>query len=408
MVVPFSATDIAFGMNALMQVMFFGIWLLGSWVFGDVRRAALHWSAFSALSALSFLALIVALHQQVPLPAEYLRALGNLFGVAAMLALHRGVRLFIGAALPTGAHALAFVVVLVVAWLGLAPAHGAVRVSVNSAVLALIALAIAADLYRYGRDVVRRRHTWLLVVPLVAAAAGFSLRGGRALWSAQSVATEMIADSTVNVLSAIFYMVVALTFHATLIGLVVGRILIDLRHRSRHDGLTGLLNRRAIEETLLGQMQRSRRTGEPFTVLMLDLDHFKTINDRYGHAAGDRALKHTAAALKAELRELDALGRFGGEEFLVLMPGATVETALPVANRLRTALVTDAPLFEGATLLLSVSIGIAQWREPAEEPSRLLMRADAALYDAKLRGRDCVVVDASDMEYTARMASARR
>jgi len=408
MVVPFSATDIAFGMNALMQVMFFGIWLLGSWVFGDVRRAALHWSAFSALSALSFLALIVALHQQVPLPAEYLRALGNLFGVAAMLALHRGVRLFIGAALPTGAHALAFVVVLVVAWLGLAPAHGAVRVSVNSAVLALIALAIAADLYRYGRDVVRRRHTWLLVVPLVAAAAGFSLRGGRALWSAQSVATEMIADSTVNVLSAIFYMVVALTFHATLIGLVVGRILTDLRHRSRHDGLTGLLNRRAIEETLLGQMQRSRRTGEPFTVLMLDLDHFKTINDRYGHAAGDRALKHTAAALKAELRELDALGRFGGEEFLVLMPGATVETALPVANRLRTALVTDAPLFEGATLLLSVSIGIAQWREPAEEPSRLLMRADAALYDAKLRGRDCVVVDASDMEYTARMASARR
>ena len=408
MVVPFSATDIAFGMNALMQVMFFGIWLLGSWVFGDVRRAALHWSAFSALSALSFLALIVALHQQVPLPAEYLRALGNLFGVAAMLALHRGVRLFIGAALPTGAHALAFVVVLVVAWLGLAPAHGAVRVSVNSAVLALIALAIAADLYRYGRDVVRRRHTWLLVVPLVAAAAGFSLRGGRALWSAQSVATEMIADSTVNVLSAIFYMVVALTFHATLIGLVVGRILTDLRHRSRHDGLTGLLNRRAIEETLLGQMQRSRRTGEPFTVLMLDLDHFKTINDRYGHAAGDRALKHTAAALKAELRELDALGRFGGEEFLVLMPGATVETALPVANRLRTALVTDAPLFEGATLLLSVSIGIAQWREPAEEPSRLLMRADAALYDAKLRGRDCVVVDASDIEYTARMASARR
>ena len=402
-----SAIDIAFAMNAVMQGVFCAIWLLGSWVFGDVRRAARNWSAFAGLSTLSFLALIAALHQQA-LPAESLRALGNLFGVAAMLALHRGVRLFIDAPLPTRAHALAFAVVLVVSWLGLTPARAALRISANSAVLTLIALAIAADLYRYGRDVVRRRHTWLLVVPLVAAAAGFSLRGGRALWSAQSVATEMIADSTVNVLSAIFYMVVALTFHATLIGLVVGRILIDLRHRSRHDGLTGLLNRRAIEETLLGQMQRSRRTGEPFTVLMLDLDHFKTINDRYGHAAGDRALKHTAAALKAELRELDALGRFGGEEFLVLMPGATVETALPVANRLRTALVTDAPLFEGAALLLSVSIGIAQWREPAEEPSRLLMRADAALYDAKLRGRDCVVVDASDMEYTARMASARR
>ena len=76
---------------------------------------------------------------------------------------------------------------------------------------------------------------------------------------------------------------------------------------------------------------------------MLDLDHFKTINDRHGHAAGDRALKHTAAALKAELREVDAVGRFGGEEFLVLMPGATVETALPVADRLRTALVSRRP-----------------------------------------------------------------
>jgi diguanylate cyclase (GGDEF)-like protein len=208
----------------------------------------------------------------------------------------------------------------------------------------------------------------------------------------------MITDSNVNLVSAVVYMVIALTFHATLIGLVVGRILIDLRYRSRHDGLTGLLNRRAMEETLPGQMQRSRRTGEPFTVLMLDLDHFKTINDRHGHAAGDRALKHTAAALKAELREVDAVGRFGGEEFLVLMPGATVETALPVAERLRTALLTNALGVEGATLLLSASIGVAQWREPAEEPSRLLMRADAALYRAKLRGRDCVVVDAADTE----------
>ena len=85
-----SATDIAFAMNALMQGVFCGIWLLGSWVIGDVRRAALHWSAFAGLSTLSFLALIVALREDVPLPAEYLRALGNLFGVAAMLALHRG------------------------------------------------------------------------------------------------------------------------------------------------------------------------------------------------------------------------------------------------------------------------------------------------------------------------------
>ena len=395
MIVHLSVTDIAYAMNAVMQGVFCGIWLLGSLVIGDVRRAALHWSAFAALSTLSFLALIVALHQQVPLPAEYLRAIGNLLGVAAMLALHRGIRLFVDVPQPTRAHALAFFVVLVVSWLGLAPANAALRVSANSVVLTGIVVAIAADLYRYGRDVVLRRHAWLLVVPLVAAAAAFSLRGGRALWRAESVIPEMVADGTVNVVSAIVYMAIALTFHATLMGLVVGRILADLRYRSRHDALTGLLNRRAMEEALLAQVQRSRRTGEPFAVLMLDLDHFKSINDRHGHAEGDRALKHTAAALKAELREVDAVARFGGEEFLVLMPGATVETALPVAERLRTALVSDVPQVEGAKLLLSTSIGIAQWREP-EEPSHVLIRADAALYQAKLRGRDCVVADASE------------
>jgi diguanylate cyclase (GGDEF)-like protein len=407
MVADLSTTDIAFAMNAVMQGVFCGIWLLGAWVFGDVRRAILHWAAFAGLSTLSFAALIAALHPDASPPAEQVRALGNLFGVAAMLALHRGVRLFIDVALPNRAHALALLVVLVVSWLGVTPANAALRVSVNSAVLAAITLAIAVDLYRYGRDVVRRRNVWLLVLPFVAAAAGFSLRGIGALWSAQSV-VPMVTDSAVNVVSAVGYMVIALTAHAMLLGLVIGRILIDLRHRSRHDGLTGLLNRRAMEETLVGQMQRSRRTVEPFTVLMLDLDHFKTVNDRHGHAAGDRALRHAAAVLKAELREVDAVGRFGGEEFLVLMPGATVEGALPVAERLRTALLANAVRLEGATLLLSASIGIAQWRGPGEDPSRLLMRADAALYQAKLHGRDRVVVDDSESEVVAGLATAHR
>ena len=97
MPIQLSATDIAFTMIAVMQGVFCGIWLLGSWVIGDVRRAALHWSTFAGLSTLSFVALVMALHQPVPLPAEYLRAVGNVAGVGAMIALHRGVRLFVGA-----------------------------------------------------------------------------------------------------------------------------------------------------------------------------------------------------------------------------------------------------------------------------------------------------------------------
>ena len=91
----------------------------------------------------------------------------------------------------------------------------------------------------------------------------------------------------------------------------------------------------------------------------------------------------------------------------MLMPGATVEAARPVAERLRTALITDAPRIDGATLSLSASIGVAQWREPGEEPSRLLMRADAALYRAKMRGRDCVVVDSPEVEPIVRLADSR-
>jgi diguanylate cyclase (GGDEF)-like protein len=405
MLAHLSATDIAFAMIAVIQGVLCVVWLLGAWVIGDVRRAAQHWAAFAGLSALSFVALVTALHLPVPSPGEELRAVGNLCGIAAMIALHRGIRLFVGGRLPRRAYALAVCAALIASALGLSPAYAALRVSVNSGVLTVVALSMALDLYRYGRDVVRRRHAWMLSLPLLAAAVGFSVRGVRAVWRPESVPTEMIADSALNVGSALAYVVIALAFHAALMGIVFGRLLADLRHRSRHDGLTGLLNRRAIEEALLAQVQRSRRSGEPFAVLMLDLDHFKAINDQHGHAMGDRALKHTAAVLRAEVREIDAVGRFGGEEFLVLMPGATIGTARPVAERLRGALERDMQQADALPMPLSASIGIAQWREPAEEPSRVLMRADAALYAAKTRGRNCVVAETTDeMPGNARLA----
>jgi diguanylate cyclase (GGDEF)-like protein len=287
--------------------------------------------------------------------------------------------------LPTDAHALAFVIVLLVSWLGLTPAYAALRVSVNAAVLAAIALVIAADLYRYGRDVVRERHSWLLAVPLVAAAAGFSLRGLRALWGAQSVGPEMITDSNVNLVSAVVYMVIALTFHATLIGLVVGRILIDLRYRSRHDGLTGLLNRRAMEETLPGQMQRSRRTGEPFVVLMLDLDHFKAINDKHGHPAGDEVLRGVAEVLQEALRLHDVPGRYGGEEFGVLLPGSDAAAAEAIAERIRRKV--EWASFAGE-LKVTASVGCAALDANDVFPAAVVARADRALYAAKAAGRN--------------------
>lgn len=126
--------------------------------------------------------------------------------------------------------------------------------------------------------------------------------------------------------------------------------------------------------------------------MMLDADHFKAINDQHGHAVGDLVLKHLSTLLHSGMREVDRLARFGGEEFLVLLPGLTLAEAAPVAERLR-ALVAGAPLADGGNNInVSVSIGIAEWAGADEDLSRLLVRADAALYQAKQHGRDRVAL----------------
>jgi diguanylate cyclase (GGDEF)-like protein len=386
-----STTDVAFAMIGVMQGVLALVWLLGSGLAGEMRRASLHWAAFAGLSAVSFALLTLALHRAVPLQAEVLRAAGNLCGIVAMIALQRGIWLFVDQPLRGGAHLLALGVAVAAAFIGLTPRGGALRVSLNSGLLTLLAAGMARDLYRHANDALHLRRPWLMALPLVAAAAGFAFRGlEAALWPA-TVASQMTTDSILNVASSVVYVVIALTFHALLMTLVVTRLLADLRHRSRHDGLTGLLNRRAIEEAMQAQMQRSRRNGETFSVLMFDLDHFKAINDRFGHVVGDRALRHAAVALKAGLRQVDSLARIGGEEFLALMPGASLAASRPIAERLRLTLEAQPLGQDGGLVALSVSIGLAQWTDTSEDASRLLARADDALYQAKLQGRNRVV-----------------
>ena len=396
-------TDVAFLMAGLMQAVAAVLWLVGGWIIGDTQRAALHWSAFAGLSAASFGFLVAAMlsHGAVahdpsagdPQAADWLRAVGNTLGVLGLMALQRGIWLFIGRPLRHAGHALALVVVLLASWIGLDPAAGSLRVGVLSAVQVVLALGIARDLHAHARDTQRRRRPALLALPLLLAAAAIGARGVRALTEPASVLAEMTVNSGLNVGSAFAYVLLSLAFHATLMVLVVTRLVDDLQRLSSRDGLTGLLNRRALEDALLAQFQRSRRSGEPFCVLMLDVDHFKDINDRHGHAVGDLALKHLSALLLVHMREVDRLARFGGEEFLVLLPGLAPADALPVAERLR-SVVAAAPMpLPGVSITLSVSIGMAEWGGALDEPTRLLVRADAAMYQAKQHGRDRVVWD---------------
>jgi diguanylate cyclase (GGDEF)-like protein len=163
-----------------------------------------------------------------------------------------------------------------------------------------------------------------------------------------------------------------------------------LRDLTLLDPLTGVANRPGIEREAARALDDSIRDGTPLSLLMLDLDHFKAINDRYGHAAGDKVLRATTAAWQAQLRGRDPLGRVGGEEFVVVCPDTTLEQALVVANRLRES--ANALRFDeiDPALRVSVSIGAAQARKTGDSCDALLDRADTALYRAKQQGRDRV------------------
>jgi len=161
------------------------------------------------------------------------------------------------------------------------------------------------------------------------------------------------------------------------------------------DSLTGLHNRRYLDSHLEGVMQRMTETGRPVTLLMIDIDHFKAVNDTHGHAVGDEVLATVAERILRNVRGFDLAVRYGGEEFVVVMPDTDLDVALPVAERLRERMAEGPVPVEAAvdTLTVTLSIGVAQSRDETEGPSELLKRADQALYAAKNGGRNRVVSD---------------
>jgi diguanylate cyclase (GGDEF)-like protein len=186
------------------------------------------------------------------------------------------------------------------------------------------------------------------------------------------------------------FMLVGLLLNLVLALMVVGRLVSRLQHLSERDALTGLLNRRAIAPLLAREAGRLRRYGESYALLMVDVDHFKTINDCHGHAAGDAALVQLARVLREAAREVDSIARMGGEEFCILLPHCDQDGAMRLAERVHAAM--HEAVWTGATQRLTVSVGVAVALAPEETPEAVLERADQALYRAKNDGRDRVVV----------------
>lgn len=168
----------------------------------------------------------------------------------------------------------------------------------------------------------------------------------------------------------------------------------NLEMQARSDPLTGIANRRAFMDAARAEIARVERTSSPATVLMLDIDHFKVINDRYGHELGDALLVAFSQRIQAALRPYDLFARFGGEEFVILLPNTTVNDAASLADRLRRVIGDASFLLNGQTVTMTMSVGVAAV-SPGNAPlDCALRRADAAMYAAKKRGRNRVEVDA--------------
>ncbi|MEM8607562.1 MAG: diguanylate cyclase [Myxococcota bacterium] len=183
----------------------------------------------------------------------------------------------------------------------------------------------------------------------------------------------------------------------------------ELRRGSQHDDLTGLGNRRLLRIRLEDELLRSERFSQSVSVLAIDIDYFKSLNDRHGHPTGDASLRKLAGLMTRNLRRIDTIARIGGEEFVVLLPRTDSTTAILVAEKLRTLVEqTDFPGGEGQPgKRLTVSIGVA-CRNEHETGADLLERADVALYDAKDRGRNCVAIAHQPTAASARSRTKSR
>jgi diguanylate cyclase (GGDEF)-like protein len=165
--------------------------------------------------------------------------------------------------------------------------------------------------------------------------------------------------------------------------------------RAERDGLTGLYNRRAFDELLGQAVAREERQQGRFSLVMFDIDHFKRLNDDYGHPAGDAALRRAAFTIGRHLRKGDQAARYGGEEFVAILPGADERGAVQLAERVRAALHKDRFAFEGAWIAFTASFGVAVWPGDGKDPAPLVAAADRALYAAKKNGRNRVITASS-------------
>lgn len=280
---------------------------------------------------------------------------------------------------------LAFIV------LGPDPAHGPWRAALLTGLDGYLLLRVVLSTRRACMAEFGAAPTLTLQVPALILAMMMLLRS---VWVVSVPNSHFNLDQVGrdNLILLYVMLVIGVVTNLAAWSVYVMRMVRALRGLARQDALTGLLNRGALGRALQREWLRRERSGIGYAVLMVDVDHFKQVNDNFGHAAGDAVLREVARRLGVGRRPLDRLGRYGGEEFVVLLPGIDDSGAATVAERLREAVAATPVLIEGQAVAVTVSVGVASAASGDTSAEAPVERADMAMYAAKRAGRNRVRV----------------
>ncbi|MCV2359724.1 GGDEF domain-containing protein [Paucibacter sp. TC2R-5] len=322
-----------------------------------------------------------------PMPLSTL--LGNALGALSVALFFTAIRQFLGLPIAIRRLALMFVLVTAAATVasGLTPSeHRLIPTIFNGFVYAGLEWLNALALWRSPRPELRRVQR-IVALLYFAMALLLPVRAGVLLLDAINVGQFSIPEAwnqPIYLLGFIYIIATNLGF----LQMCKMRAEAEVRMQALTDGLTGLPNRRALDEAMDAALGAAQRQEQPFALLMIDLDFFKSINDRFGHHTGDQVLATFAARLRGGLRSQDQAFRYGGEEFIALLPDTRADSALVLAERLRQQVGSAA---EPSKPAISASFGVAVW-QPGDDGDAIFQRADRALYQAKALGRDRVAL----------------
>lgn len=382
-------------MNVLMaalsvQLALYGAaWLVIASGFRLYPKVSGRWAAGWMLSALG--TALLAVRPTVLLPV--LDLLVNLSIICSFLLLRRGLTLFLRSPWSYRGVALALAFVVLIELLGFLPGDTLVLRTWTFTLAA--ALTLAPLLHDLLRVLPRNyRAPWSIVamtaLPVALAILAFVARATAITYSEVTGVVALDVGSTFDIVVALGFLVILGMFNFSFINLVLGSLIRRLEDLAATDQLTGLNNRRVAMQRLDEEHARFLRSGQRYALIMMDLDHFKSINDRYGHGGGDAVLREVARRLLQDVRSTDTLARVGGEEFLLLLPMNDLDGALVHAGRIRKHVAASPVHTPVAEVAVTVSLGVAEVLASDAGAHSVVSRADAALYRAKAAGRNRV------------------